>query len=295
MHGYILLIILSILGALNTICSKKFQQGFKMDFDHFALYILASNLFASLYFSSAAGFKIEMNRVTFIFSAVYAAIVCASLLLNLCAMSRISVSLVSITSTSGSIIFSALFGIIFLKDAVTFPMVMSVILILTAILFPYFKLSKSVLDKNGLLICALLFVFSGAAVILTKLYTLTPGVCDSKSYFFMTNIILLSASSILFFFNTKKKKIKISCALRTLSGKQLIFIAAITVLSNISSVISVIAISKVNISIYTVVSSSLGIISAALLSRFYFKEYMPIENWISVILAVLAIAASNLK
>lgn len=295
MHAYILLIILSMLGALNTIFSKKFQQGFKMDFDHFALYNLVNALFASLYFASVAGFKIEMNQITFLFSAVYAAIVCASLVLNLCAMSRISISLVSITSTSGSIIFSALFGIIFLKEAVTFPIVMSVILILTAILFPYFKLSKSGLDKNGLLICTLLFVFSGAAVILTKLYTLTPGVCDSKSYFFMTNIILLSASSILFIFNTKKKKIKISCALRTLSGKQLIFIAAITALSNISSVISVIAISKINISVYTVVSSSLGIISAALLSRFYFKEYMPIENWVSVILAVLAIAASNLK
>ena len=38
--------------------------------------------------------------------------------------------------------------------------------------------------------------------------------------------------------------------------------------------------------IYTVISSSLGVITGAILSKFYFKEYMAWQNWGAVILAI---------
>lgn len=83
-----------------------------------------------------------------------------------------------------------------------------------------------------------------------------------------------------------------SLLLMPFSKKQMANIASRTLFSNISSVITVILLANMNISVYSVISNSIGIISGAVLSKVVFKEYMSFENKIAVLFAVAAIIVS---
>ena len=100
MLPYIYLLFLIGITTINTILSKKFQLGFQQNLTRFCCYLMLNSLFASIFLSVANGFKVNINLSTFLFSVVYAIIVSFSLTLNLIALSRVQIPLVTITSTS---------------------------------------------------------------------------------------------------------------------------------------------------------------------------------------------------
>lgn len=280
-----------LISMLSSILNKRFQLGFQIDMIHFVCYNFFNALFASVYFFISTGFSIEMNMITFFYSVLFALIVFFNLVLGILALFRVTVSLSGITTTAGSIVLSALFGILFLKEAGSLKLLLSVTFMLAAILIPYCKLWNSG-KPNSISICIALFFTSGAAVILQKLYTLTPGVCDANNFFLMTNLLLAGIcgtilSIMLMVRPQERKKI-----LHAFSVRQLGNIAVRTLLSNIGSVITIILLKNMNVSVYTIISSAVGILSGAVLSAWFFREHMPRENWIAVLCSICAILVS---
>ena len=49
---------------------------------------------------------------------------------------------------------------------------------------------------------------------------------------------------------------------------------------------------KMDVSIYTIVQSSLTLIIGTFISKFYFKEYVTWKNWVSLVLAIVACTIS---
>ncbi|MBE7044319.1 MAG: hypothetical protein E7397_02225 [Ruminococcaceae bacterium] len=277
-----------LIAFLSGILNKRFQLGFRTDPVHFISYNFINALLASVYFFVGNGFVLNMNLITFLYSVVFALIVILALILGILALSRVSISLSGITSTAGSTILSALFGILFLKEPSSLRLFLSAAFMLCAILIPYRKFWNSG-EKNSIPICAALFLIAGASVILQKLYTITPGVCDSQSFFLMTNLIIVGVCAIVLGVMMLRHPQEKKLLLCPFSKKQLGNIAARTLLSNIGSIITMVLLANMNVSVYTVVSSALGIISGAILSKFVFREYMPRENWIAVLCAIAAI------
>lgn len=294
MIAYILLGVSGILNSLNTVLTKKFQQGFKMDTIHFVMYNFAGAVIGSIYFFIASGFKIEMNRITFMFSVIYAASVFLSLVLSIYILSKISISLTSITSTSASIISASVGGMIFFGEQITLRHIVSALLIIVAVVIPYRKLIKTGLTKKSIWACIIYFCYISVAGLIPKFYTRAEGACSSVSWFFMTNLILVVVCGILAFCYALKKHEKIGNVLCMLTPGQLGNLAVRTGINNICSVLNVVILTTMAISVCSVISSSLGLVLSAVVSAAVFKESLPKENKIGVALAVAAVIISSL-
>lgn len=279
------------IGFFNNMLNKKFQLGFKSDFEHFIGYNFFNALFAMIVFFISSKFKIEMNSITMIFSLIYACIVMINLVLSIKSLSCVSVSLCCIIVTAGQAILSSLFGILVLNEAISLRLLVSVGLMLASVFVPAVRL-KNDGKKNNIFVCIGLFLVSGAAVILNKIYTLAPNVCNTKSYFFMTNLIITVVCLCVLAIIVKKNPSNAKNIIFPFSKIQMANIASRTVLSNIASVISVILLANMNISVYSVISNSIGVLSGAVLSALVFKENMTRENKLAVICAVAAIIIS---
>ena len=283
---YILLAAFALISILSNILSKKFQMGFSMDMHHFIAYNFINAVVASVYFFVSNKLSFEINLITFIYSLVFALIIVLSLILSIVALSKMSISMLGIIATAGSIILSAVFGAVFLNERLTFGRLFAAFLMLLAVILPGIKFMKWG-EKGALIISLILFVNNGVSVICQKMYTVTPGVLSTESLFLMTNLIIVFVCAVtLIGFGIKNPKIKnIFCPFKK---GELLNIALRTILSNSSSVIAILLLKRMDVSVYSVIISSIGIITGATLSKLYFKEYMAWQNWVAVILAICA-------
>ena len=291
MNAVILMVSICMLSAGNSFLQKKFQLNTSETLMNFAFYNFANAFLACGYFFVASGFNININVSTMIFSAMFAVVVCLSLVIGICILSRVQIATASIISSSGNIIVSSVFGIIYFGEHLTVKLVCAIIMMLFAAIIPL-KFSNSDPQKRSsakskLIICILSFFLAGAANIVSKLYAENPHVTDTVSFFFWTNVILVAASFSVIVFVALKNHIAPKTVIKTFTPKQLGNVAMRTAMSNISSVLTVSVLSMMNVSLYTVLTSALGIIVSALMSLF-FKEQMKLRNWISVALAITA-------
>ncbi len=286
MHIWIYLFIMIVIGQLNTVLSKKFQLNFVMDSFHFIVYNLINAFFGSICFFILSGFSIDMNLKTFLFSLGFSALVGVSLIFSVFLYSKVTVSLASILSNSGNVITSAMFGILVLSEKLSFSLILALGLMLLAIILPLFNAEKvKGTKKTHLVICVIQFFLAGATTIYSKLFAGASGVTDANSYFFMTNFIIVMVCfiiTLIYSIYTKRSPFK------AFGVGQIVNICSRTVISNVSSLLSILIIAVLPVSIYTVITSSCGLVGSALLSRFYFKEPMPLFNKLSLLAAVLA-------
>ena len=283
---YILLAASALIGILSSILGKKFQMGFSMDMHHFIAYNFINAALASVYFFVTGGFSIEINLITFIYSVIFASLVVFGLIIGIVVLSKMSISMSGIIGTAGSIIISAAFGGVFLNESFSFGRILSAVLMLLAVILPASGMMKWG-RKGVLLISLLLFFNNGATVICQKLYTITPGVLKAETFFLLTNLVIvfLCAVALIVFKIRNPGTENIFCPF---NKKELLNIGVRTALSNISSVIGILIMSLMDVSVYTVITSALGVITGAALSKLYFKEYMAWQNWVAVILAICA-------
>ena len=298
LQAILLMTVLFLLGGFSTIIAKKFQQCTSETITDFAWYNVVNAIIACVYFGVSSGFSFHLNKVTFIFSICYAACVCCALVVGVCILSRVHISTSSILSSSGSIIVSSVFGILYFGEKLTLSLTFAMIMMLIAAVLPLRFASKSKQShKKGMvltvIICVLSFLNGGIVNIITKLYAVNPNVCDTLSFFFFTNVILLVCGVSVLGFLMIKNKIHIKKIVSTFSVKQLLFVASSTAISNISSVLTVMILAIFDVSLYTIIMSSLGIIRSAVLSL-CFKERLKVRDWISVALSVGAIIILNI-
>lgn len=289
MHVYLLFGISSICTALISVLRKKFEQGLTMDIPHFIMYNFINSIFGAIAFFIFIGGQLEMNMITMVYSVIFAFIIYTSLIFNIFALNCAPVVIVSMITTAGSIIISSLFGIIFLNEQLTLRLALSLVFMLTAVILPYSGVSGFKLNFKKSIILLLWFLISGLSVIILKVYTKTPDVCDSNQFFFMSNFLLIIGSGLALIFIKKRNNISV---LKLFTIKQTANIGATTILSNIIEILQIMILTVMNISAYTVMSSSLALILSALLSKFYFKEHMPYTSWIALAFAVSAIAVN---
>lgn len=288
---------LFLLGGFSTVIAKKFQQCTSETLTDFAWYNVVNSVIACIYFGVSSGFSFHLNMTTFIFSLCYAACACCALVVGVCILSRVHISTSTILASSGSIIVSSVFGILYFGEKLTVSLTLAMIMMLIAAILPLrFASESKQTPKKGIIltviICVLSFLNGGIVNIVTKLYAVNPNVCDTLSFFFFTNVILLVCGITVLGFLMIKNKVHIKRIVRTFSVKQLLFVASNTAVSNISSVLTVMILAIFDVSLYTIIMSSLGIIRSAVLSL-CFKERLKLRDWISVALSVGAIIILN--
>lgn len=301
---YLILLLFATLNASNTFFNKKFQQTFIETPVNFTRHMFYISVLATFFLWVFNGFKITLNAPTLIFAVIYAIIIIISLPLNLIVLNYAPVSLVTITQMAGSVVISSLFSFAFLDTPLSLPTVISIILMVITVILPHLKKEENTSQSSqkpkqkltvlGLILCAVLFVWSGVIAIAVKLYTQTPGVADSNSWLAVCNaIIALVALAALSFVAVFKKENKAE-VFRPFAVKPMLYLLAYTSVSGISAPLSVYALSLFPLPVYTVITSSLGIIFAFLMSLLLFKEKTNKLQIISAITALVAIVVSVL-
>lgn len=291
--AYLLLALKMLSDSTNTVLSKRFSRRMNTDFLHFIEYNLINAVFAAIFLFAINGFSFSMNGATLAYSFAYAGVVVLSVSLNVLTLRRVSVYLTGLTSTLGSLVISTFFGVIVLADDVTVKGMISLALMVVAVILPYIEHFKGI-GKSGILVPVLYFIIGGAANVVTKLFTLDTRVTDSRSFFVMTNIIIAAiALSVLSAMLISKPK-SAKDVLHAFAPRDVANILSRTALSNISSVLGIIVIAGMTLGVYTVTTSSFGIISGALLSLIVFREGINRATFISVVLAIASVIVSVL-
>lgn len=300
---YLILLAYASLNASTTLLNKQFQITFEKTPENYAKHALIIAVVTGFFLCLFNGFNLQVNLPTLIFAVIHATLVLISLPLGLIALNFTSLSIFTITNMSGSLIISSLFSFIFLSTPLTFPTIVSIVLMLVAVVLPHLfpknkaeEETETVEEKPkkkvtawGIVICLILFVLAGATSILSKLFTLTPSVTDSNSWLTLSNGIVAIASFIVLIFFAIFKKEKGLKVFSPFPLKPSLYLFSHCAVTGISAPLSVYAVSLVSLPVYSVVTSALSIISSFLLSLFFFKEKTSLPQIISVILVTLAI------
>ncbi|MFA7636632.1 MAG: hypothetical protein WCX81_02595 [Monoglobales bacterium] len=284
MNAYIMLLGMTLINLTALILIKKFQLGVKSSASFLSQANLISAVIACACLWATNKFVINVTGVALVYSAIYGLLSTMSIFFFVYSYSRISIALTTIIGAGGSIVVPMLFGLIFNGEPISARLIISALLILTAVVLPIFNDVPKKSVKGTIPFLTAYFIFTGLPGILNKLYTQENNVVDTISYFFLTNAVMFLISGIcIIFFSIKNKGFR---SLEKLPLRWYYNCGLRTVLSLFSSYLSLTIIAIMPISLYSVLSSSLGLAGTALISRFFFKEKLPVITVFSLILAI---------
>lgn len=281
--GYLLILVLGIIGGISTICRKNYTQNTIDIKNSLNIYMLLAHPIAAIYFFIIAKGQVPLNTPTFIFSALYALVCTASVGFSLLAYNRINLIYISVFSGAGTVVIPFVFDLLRGEVFNEFKL-LSVILRFFAVLVPLlFNKSKN----RSLIICIILFFVSGAANIIPKLYGEHPGVASDSSFCFWTNIIILP---IVFFLILKQDETRyIFRDFRLIKPVNYFHICFGTLISNVVSLGTIYILRLISPTVYSVLSSSTGILITALISVLIYKEQLTKQALVSLVLSIAAI------
>lgn len=291
MSVFLLMTILSALTAADLLLSKKFSLHITLNTISTLMMNVMVSICAVCFFSVwilVSQTPFTFNLPTVLFAVAFALIVASSLITSILAYQYISMPMIAITSNAGGIILAFFFGIFFLKEATTWKHIMAAILLLIAIVLPYRRNFGKTSSMTALFLCVLLFLNSGAVAIINKLYAIHPLVCDSKLYFWLTNLIIGAGSCSLLPLVSKKQRCPLSFS-KYYSGGMVAMLCLKTIFSNLCSVVNILVLVQMSIGSFTVASSSLTLILNTLISRLCFKEKQTAAIYFSLVLSIIAI------
>lgn len=280
MYGLLLLSVLVM--TTNTALTKLFQRSVRFDLGSMAMYNLINALFACVFFFVGAGFHIQTNGLTLMYALVYALIICVNLSAQILALTLVPVPVTTLMTVAGGVLIPAVFGIVYYGEPLTAGLVLSVLLILAATVL---SLSGGVGDVSlkGTVACTVMFLLGGGSVILVQLYSRAQGVCDSQSFFFLTNAVIavLCLAPVL------------KGGFRLFSLRQLGLLASKTVTANLVSLLQVPILREMAASTYAVLNSSFSLLGSVALSALCFREKQTKRSILAVLLAIAAMVIEN--
>ena len=283
--------------VFSKLCSNTVRDD---SLSKYSLVLIINSIVACIFFAFSSGFSISVNGATLIYSTVYAFIVALSIVTNVIVYRYASISNVNVISNASGMVCTALVGVFLFSEPLGLMGVLRISVMLIAIFCIFIEQKKHSLvsvepdrgDKQGhflllTTLIALISVASCANTVILKMYALSTQVVNENSFFFFTNVLLCIGSVVVFLFSCLRKKGEFREALSLFRPKQLCSIAGKTVVSNISSLISILIVAKVDMVVFSPVSSAIGIV-VGVIGSLLFRERLGIFSYIAVIVSAIA-------
>lgn len=292
---YLMLILYCALSVGGNVLMKVFQKTTSSGIFYLIMYNIINALFACGFFFVSAGFKIDLNLPTVIYAIIYALIICINLSAQIIAYSKVSVSVVTLVSMAGGILFPSIFGIFRFDDEITWQLLVSSVLIIVASVLPFISKKENKNEKKNFsfvaaMICLLMSVLAGLSTILIKLYAVDESVCDSTSMFFLTNVAIVAICFVaLVIYMIKDGNTSIKSAVRAFSPLQLFTIVSKTAVVNLASIAQVKVLAEMSASTFSVLGSSICLVGTGVASWLIFREKQGKGAILAIILAIVAI------
>lgn len=284
---YALFIIGTFTGGLSTAFMKTYRQSVSGNKLGDGLYYTVNIFGALLFFAALCRFDLRVNLVTLLFAAVFACLCYLSVFLQLRALETASMVDVGLFSSGGRLILSALAGVLFFGESIGLKSVIGFLFTLASISVPYFAAKKSGVGLKGILFCCLLALNSGAVSVLMKLYHTVPDCLNENVFCFYTNVVMIPFVLYMnrrVFFNRDSYE-----GVGRHLVKPAIFALAAVLTANISTLLSMVIVGKVDLFFASVFGPPLTICINFLFDTFCFKDPVKPAKIISILLAIAAI------
>ena len=141
----------------------------------------------------------------------------------------------------------------------------------------------------SLLLAVTLSAVVGCLVTLTtKLYIESGSVASENSFFFWSNVLLAAGAALIFAFECIKNKGSFSDSVSFLRPRRLVPLVGNTLCSNVGSLIAIWLVEQMDLSVYTPVSSAIGVI-VAIIASLIFREKLGLFSYLAAAVACAAV------
>ena len=294
-----LLSFIAMLGGkiFSKLCSNILSQN---SVAKYSLALVINSFVACCFFGIFGEFQIVVNKATLLYSIIYAVIVAVAIISGVVVYRYASISNVNIVSSSCGMGCTAVVGWMLFSEKMGILNVVRLLIMLVATAFAFLDQKKKESDmkppeerKKGTilsltLIIAMMTVCGCANTVVLKAFAMSERVTDENSFFFFTNVLLLIVALIVFIVACLRNRGELKDSLQLLHPKKLVAIGGNTVCSNILSLVSVCILERIDISIYSPISSALGIV-VGLVGSLMFQERLGVFAYIAAAVACIAV------
>lgn len=257
---------------------------------------LIAGVLASLFFFLLGGHPIPEKPEIFLYALLFTAICMGSQISGLFIYRYLSVTATTVGSNAANVILLFLIGVFFYRETVDlFDILRLPLLLLSLLLFLFGQREKGANAEGhkfrirGIALLSFRVLIGCASTLLCRRFSKNVGEAYSNDFFLITNLMIVFFCLIWFLWLRRTKKDgKTNVSLRAVGFFPLLLIAVNTVSSNVASLLSVQLLSRVDVAIYSPISSAFSILCAVLIS-FLFREKLSLCTKLSVIPALIAV------
>lgn len=289
--------------AFSKLCSDMLSKN---SVAKYSLFLIINSLIACAFFFVSGGFRLAVNGMTVLYASLYALVVVVSVVSSLIVYRYASISNVNVTTSACSMICTAIIGWSLFSEAFSIQGVLRLVIMLVAIGLVFLDQTRGTeqktegedADRKGqksahdlvvlvILLCVMTLDMSANTIVL-KLFADSTRVTDENSFFLLTNVILAIVAAIPFTVACLKRKGELSEAIAMLRPRKLLPVAGNTVCSNICSIVSVLIMAQMDVSIYSPLSSAIGIL-VGLVGSWIFRERLGIYSYLAAVVSVIVV------
>ncbi len=288
MTAYLFVVLSSVMSGMSSATQKLWQKKTSDAGNAPYIFLVVNALSACLIFYAMSGFDLTINSTSLRYAALYGAVVIFSLVLNMAAMTRMNLILCSVFSRGSSMIIW-LIGILFFKDELKFSGAVSAVLILISILIPVFGITNGKIRVSDCLIGGAITAVGTMSTLILKFYATEPAKSANSVMFFYTNvfvIVFVAFAAVIGYGFLFERKNLASDLKRT--GKFVWIIPLSTLGSNLASVISVYVMKVMPLSLYSIVSYTVGCVVVFVNSKVVFREKCTVSDAAAFVLSAAA-------
>lgn len=290
------------LRVLGDVIKKKVTNSFSTNGISGSLFfVLETSIFAMFVFFVLNGFKLYINPLVTFYGFLYGVLVIFSTVCGVFVYNYATIAFVGFVSSCFTLIASQIVGAALFGESVTIPNLVRVAFMLFAAFVSFigaggFKRADAQNAKRftyALLLTLTLSTVSTLGTIVMKHYTADPGVTDSNSFFFMTNVFSALLVIPLIPITAKRDGIKLSSLIEFVKGRRVFYTMLTTANSNIFSAVTILLLSMIDVSVFTPLSNTLGFISIAVATPLI-REKLDKYTIIATALAVASVVIPEL-
>ena len=290
--AYLWTVLASIITNLTTVCDKTYMRKTNHVKTNVDLYLLFIYPLMTVYYFLLAGGKVPLNVPTFLFSLVFS--VASLFVTKLKMLAYNHATIVYITVFSGaSMILPFFYELLFLESQFRMSQYIAVGLRILAVCIPLFFLEAGdSISSKGLLLCLLLFLVSGSAGVITRMFSTHPKVLSDGSFFFWINVLILP-SAVLGVLRKARPK-ELYGDFKQIKFRYFLLMLIPAIINNAINFISIELIRQVTSTVYSILTGTAQILVSAFLSVVIYREKLSCKAALSLVLSLGAAVLSLL-
>ena len=257
-----------------------------------AVYLVLNSLVGCTSFFLLSGCRIYVDGKIAFFGFLFSLVCVGNVISGLYALKYCLAASVTSTQNGGSMVILSILGFLLWNEVPTTFRLVAIAVMLLAI-YCIFKETKTgdaeaaPLGKR-LMCLGLVLLFWVLTTVTNKLFVEYCDEAYKNSYFFMTNVFMVAYGVIFVAIHCIRHPFPADTVRELIIPKRMVWIAANTVIGNFQSLVGLLLLGMVEISAYSVVGTSLAIISGVAVSAIL-RQKMTKYTYISVVLAIIAV------